>query len=66
MGIRFPSLEFFQALQQKIKDDPEFEKLGVCDTTFGVRVGDALFSLHFEVYGSSSTGAPTRPTRSTR
>ncbi|MBW2281486.1 MAG: hypothetical protein JRG82_12160 [Deltaproteobacteria bacterium] len=50
MGIRFPSLEFFQALQQKIKDDPEFEKLGVCDTTFGVRVGDALFSLHFEVY----------------
>jgi len=50
MAIPFPSLEFFQALQQKVKEDPEFEKLGVCDTSFGVRIGDALFSLHFEVY----------------
>ncbi|MCL4683144.1 hypothetical protein KJ059_00155 [Myxococcota bacterium] len=51
MGIPFPSLAFFQALQQRTKDDAAaFEKLGYCDTTFGVRVGDELFRVAFEVY----------------
>jgi hypothetical protein len=51
MGVRFPSLEFFQALKQRtVEDQARFEKLGYCDTSFGVRVGDALFSLAFEVY----------------
>lgn len=51
MPVRFPSLEFFQALQQRTKDAHDvFEKLGYCDTSFGVRVGDRLFSIVFEVY----------------
>ncbi len=51
MGIPFPSLAFFQALQQRTKDEAAaFEKLGYCDTTFGVRVGDELFRVAFEVY----------------
>jgi hypothetical protein len=51
MPVRFPSLEFFQALQQRTKEDsPRFEKLGYCDTRFGIRVGDALYSAEFEVY----------------
>ncbi len=51
MAIRFPSLEFFQALQQRTKDEKaRFEKLGYCDTTFGVRVGSQLFTIGFEVY----------------
>ena len=51
MPVRFPSLEYFQALQQRTKEAADgFEKLGYCDTTFGVRVGDELFSIAFEVY----------------
>jgi len=51
MSVRFPSIEFFQALQQRTKDAHDvFEKLGYCDTGFGVRVGDRLFSVFFEVY----------------
>jgi len=51
MAIRFPSVEFFQALQQRTKDEKaRFEKLGYCDTTFGVRIGKDLFTIAFEVY----------------
>ncbi len=51
MSIQFPSLEFFRALQQCAKDDANtFEKLGVCDTTFGIRVGSDLYRIAFEVY----------------
>ncbi len=51
MAIRFPSLEFFQALQQRTKEDKvRFEKLGYCDTSFGVRVGKDLYTIGFEVY----------------
>ncbi len=51
MSIRFPSLEFFKALQQRTKDEAlAFEKLGVCDTTFGIRVGNDLYRIEFEAY----------------
>jgi hypothetical protein len=51
MAVRFPSLAFFQALQERTREQRAvFEKLGYCDTSFGVRVGDALFSVEFEVY----------------
>lgn len=51
MAIRFPSLEYFQGLQQRTKDAHErFEKLGYCDTTFGVRIGEQLYTVAFEVY----------------
>jgi hypothetical protein len=51
MGLPFPSLEFFKALQQRTKDEAAaFEKLGYCDTTFGIRVGDALYRVAFEIY----------------
>lgn len=51
MPITFPSLEFFEALKKRTVEDPiPFEKLGTCDTHFGVRVGDRLFRIRFEVY----------------
>lgn len=51
MAVRFPSLAFFQALQQRTVDaKPIFEKLGYCDTRFGVRSGDQLYSITFDVY----------------
>jgi hypothetical protein len=51
VAIRFPSLDFFEALRQRtLEEAARFEKLGTCDTSFGVRVGDELYSLHFEIY----------------
>jgi hypothetical protein len=51
LAVRFPSLEFFKALQQRTLDDKaRFEKLGYCDTSFGVRIGDELYAIAFEVY----------------
>ena len=51
MAVRFPSLEFFQALKQRTVDDKaRFEKLGYCDTCFGVRIGAELYAIAFEVY----------------
>jgi len=52
VALPFPSLAFFQALQQRTKENAErFEKLGTCDTRFGVRVGDdELYTVCFEVY----------------
>jgi hypothetical protein len=64
MPVRFPSLEFFQGLQQRTKDDrARFEKLGYCDTSFGVRVGDELYSVDFEIYectGVRKGGDPSK------
>jgi len=58
MAVRFPSLEFFQALQQRtIEDKARFEKLGYCDTTFGVRIGGNLYAIAFEVYECTSVRA---------
>lgn len=51
MAVPFPSLAFFQSLQQRTKEAAhDFEKLGYCDTRFGVRVGDELYRISFEVY----------------
>ena len=51
MAIAFPSLEFFEALKKRtIEDAPTFEKLGYCDTSFGVRVDDSTYAVAFEVY----------------
>ena len=55
MSIPFPSLEFFDALRMRVADNrPKFEKLGTCDTTFGVKVvsdGDFdLYAVKFEVF----------------
>ncbi|MCP4007535.1 MAG: hypothetical protein GY725_25425 [bacterium] len=62
MSIRFPSLEFFKALQQRTKDDAAvFEKLGVCDTTFGIRVGSDLYRIEFEVYECTEVDEASDP-----
>ena len=64
MAIPFPSLEFFEALKKRtVEDSVTFEKLGYCDTDFGVRIGDALYSIHFEVYeccGVEEGGDPAK------
>jgi len=54
MAVRFPSVEFFAALQARMRDAADrFRRLGYFDTTFAVRVrGDAdrSFVLRFDVF----------------
>jgi hypothetical protein len=51
VAVPFPSLEFFQALQRRTREDAAvFEKLGYCDTSLGVKIDDELYAIHFEVY----------------
>lgn len=46
----FPSLEWFQALQQLVNADPEFRRLGSIDTTMGVKVGTDVFIVTFRAF----------------
>jgi hypothetical protein len=52
--VRFPSIEFFQALQQRMREAAErFRRLGFFDTVFAVRVSNGSersFVLSFEVF----------------
>jgi hypothetical protein len=52
--VEFPSLEFFQALAERMRGDAAtFEKLGYCDTEMGVAVTGGpsrTFALSFDVY----------------
>lgn len=54
MRVRFPSVEFFEALQQRMREAAErFRRLGYFDTTFAVRVrngAERCFVLSFEVF----------------
>jgi hypothetical protein len=64
MAVEFPSLAFFQALQQRTKEEhARFEKLGYCDTSFGVKVGDRLYSVAFEVYECVDVGEGGDPSQ---
>jgi hypothetical protein len=63
MSVRFSSLGFFQALQQRMHAARErFSRLGVFDVTFGVRIlgvdggAPAEYVLAFEVFDCVSVG----------
>ena len=46
----FPSVEWFQALQQLVNVDPEFRRLGSIDAAMGVKVGSRGFVVVFEAF----------------
>ncbi len=46
----FPSVEWFQALQQLVNVDPEFRRLGSIDAEMGVKVGSRVFVVVFEAF----------------
>ena len=46
----FPSVEWFQALQQLVNVDPEFRRLGSIDAAMGVKVGFRVFVVIFEAF----------------
>ena len=46
----FPSVEWFQQLQESVNSDPEFRRLGNVDAVMGVKVGDQVFIITFEAF----------------
>ena len=46
----FPSVEWFQAVQQIVNDDPEFRRIGTIDVSAGIKVGTKVFILTFEAF----------------
>jgi hypothetical protein len=44
----FPSVRWFQALQQLVNEDAEFRRLGTVDASMGVKVGPKVFVIVFE------------------
>ena len=46
----FPSVEWFQAVQQLVNADSEFRRLGRVDAGMGVKVGSRVFVITFEAF----------------
>ena len=46
----FPSIQWFQALQHLVNEDPEFRRLGTVDAGMGVKVGPRVFVILFEAF----------------
>ncbi len=49
MGVSFPSVAFFEALQKEVANDPTaLTDLGPCEAYCGIDIGDRLFVLEFD------------------
>lgn len=46
----FPSVPWFQALQQLVNADPEFRRIGSIDASMGVKVGPKIIVIIFEAF----------------
>ncbi len=49
-ALVFPSVEWFQALQEMVNADPDFRRLGSIDIAMGVKVGPRVFIITFEAF----------------
>ena len=52
-GLVFPSVEWFQALQELVNNDPEFRRIGSVDARMGVKAGGRVFVITFEAFECS-------------
>lgn len=46
----FPSLAWFQALREQVNHDESYARIGTCDATMGVAVGDQAYLVTFEAF----------------
>ena len=49
-ALKFPSVEWFRALQELVNRDEEFRRLGSIDAVMGIKVGDRVFVITFEAF----------------
>ena len=47
---KFPSVEWFKAIQDVVSEDGRLRKLGTCDAVMGVKVRDKAFEITFEAF----------------
>ena len=47
---KFPSVEWFKAIQNVVSEDGRLRKLGTCDAVMGVKVGDQAYEITFEAF----------------
>ena len=47
---KFPSVEWFKAIQDVVSGDGRLRKLGTCDAVMGVKVRDKAFEITFEAF----------------
>ena len=52
-ALVFPSVEWFQALQELVNADPDFRRLGSIDIAMGIKVGPRIFIITFEAFECS-------------
>lgn len=50
MALYFPSLQWFQTVQQLVNDDAAFRRLGSVDARVGIKVGEEIFLLQFRAF----------------
>lgn len=55
--IVFPSLDWFEALQKLVNDDPAYRRIGTVDAAMGVKVADEVFVVTFEAFECRSVRA---------
>ncbi len=58
-ALVFPSLEWFQAVQALVNEDPEFRGLGSVDARMGVKSGSDIFLITFEAFKCVEVSAGT-------
>ena len=56
-SIVFPSLDWFEALQKLVNDDPAYRQIGTVDAAMGVKVADEVFVVTFEAFECRSVRA---------
>ena len=49
-ALTFPSVQWFQALQELVNNDEEFRRLGNIDAVMGVKVGARVYVITFEAF----------------
>jgi hypothetical protein len=47
---QFPSVEWFQALADRLNASGSFQRLGSCDAEVGIQVGDRYFEVDFDAF----------------
>ncbi len=58
-ALVFPTVEWFQAIQELVNADPDFRRIGSIDATMGVKVGPKIFIITFEAFECSNVRVGT-------
>ena len=58
-ALVFLSLQWFEAVQALVNEDPEFRRLGSVDTKMGVKSGSDIFLMTFQAFKCIEVSAGT-------